>query len=330
MPFFSIIIPIYNVEYYIDECVKSVLSQSFSNYECILIDDGSPDKCPKICDEYAKKYEFIKTFHKENGGLSDARNYGIYAAIGEYIVFLDSDDMFADNSSLLNLYNTIKDNKNNVIFNANFYTFSEYNIIKYYNKYNKYLTTANPELFLTGIKKTKMFFFGQLFILNREYLLNNNLFFKTGLFHEDEHWMPRVIFSSNQITLNHSPFYAYRILREGSITSSISPKRLFDLILIINDLLNWSKNKVKYNKYARSYFIKKIKSIYIIIFAESKNLKHIDINNYKLLCIELRKILINIPLFFLNIKLLLIFLFGVNTINNIIFYKNNIIKIINK
>ena len=74
MPFFSIIVPIYKVEKYLDACIQSVLSQTFSDYECILVDDGSPDNCPAMCDEYVKKYEKIKVIHKENGGLSDARN----------------------------------------------------------------------------------------------------------------------------------------------------------------------------------------------------------------------------------------------------------------
>jgi glycosyltransferase involved in cell wall biosynthesis len=108
MSLFSIIIPVYKVEKYLDECVQSVLSQSFTDYECILVDDGSPDNCPQICDEYAKKYEQIKIIHKENGGLSDARNVGILQASGEYIVFLDSDDYLADNNTLQNLSVIIK------------------------------------------------------------------------------------------------------------------------------------------------------------------------------------------------------------------------------
>jgi glycosyltransferase involved in cell wall biosynthesis len=98
MPFFSIIVPIYKVEKYLDECVQSVLSQSFGDYECVLVDDGSPDNCPVMCDEYEAKYEKIKVIHKENGGLSDARNAGILQASGEYIVLLEKPFVFFDNS----------------------------------------------------------------------------------------------------------------------------------------------------------------------------------------------------------------------------------------
>ncbi|MBQ9181616.1 MAG: glycosyltransferase [Bacilli bacterium] len=94
----SVIVPIYNVEKYLDKCVESLLDQTIDNYEVLLIDDGSTDNSPKMCDEYAKKYkDKIKVFHKKNGGLSDARNYGIDKASGEYLMFVDSDDWVSSN-----------------------------------------------------------------------------------------------------------------------------------------------------------------------------------------------------------------------------------------
>ncbi len=91
----SIIVPIYNVEKYLRKCIDSIVNQTYKNLEIILVDDGSPDNCGAICDEYAKKDERIKVIHKENGGLSDARNAGIDAATGKYIGFIDSDDYIA-------------------------------------------------------------------------------------------------------------------------------------------------------------------------------------------------------------------------------------------
>ena len=90
--FFSVIIPIYCVEQYLRTCVDSVLSQTFLDFEVILVDDGSPDGCPRLCDEYAKKDARVRVIHKANGGLSDARNIGLSHASGEYILFLDGDD----------------------------------------------------------------------------------------------------------------------------------------------------------------------------------------------------------------------------------------------
>lgn len=94
---YSFILPIYKVEKYLEECIKSILNQTMNNYEIILVDDGSPDNCPKICDEYKNKYSCIKVVHKKNGGLCDARNAGLEVAEGEYILFLDPDDYIENN-----------------------------------------------------------------------------------------------------------------------------------------------------------------------------------------------------------------------------------------
>lgn len=88
----GIVVPVYKVEKYLDKCVESIINQTYRNFELILVDDGSPDNCPQICDEYAEKYEFIKSVHKKNGGLSDARNYGLNYVSGSYVTFIDSDD----------------------------------------------------------------------------------------------------------------------------------------------------------------------------------------------------------------------------------------------
>lgn len=116
MPLFSIIVPVYKAEKYISECVDSVLAQTFENFELILADDGSPDRCPEICDEYAKKDSRIKVIHKENGGASSARNSGIDAACGEYIIFLDSDDYWEGNYTLQRLAEKSKDGYDIIMF----------------------------------------------------------------------------------------------------------------------------------------------------------------------------------------------------------------------
>lgn len=91
-PLISIIVPVYNTEKYLSKCIESILAQTYTNFELILVDDGSPDRCPGICDEYAEKDTRIKVIHKENGGVSSARNCGLDIASGEYIGFVDSDD----------------------------------------------------------------------------------------------------------------------------------------------------------------------------------------------------------------------------------------------
>ena len=107
----SVIVPIYKVEQYLKECMDSILSQTYSNIEIILVDDGSPDRCPALCDEFAKKDKRVKVIHKKNGGLSSARNAGLDAAKGTYICFVDSDDFIAP-TMVQNLYEAIIKNEN--------------------------------------------------------------------------------------------------------------------------------------------------------------------------------------------------------------------------
>lgn len=106
--FFSVIVPVYNVEEYLEICIESVLNQTFSDFELILVDDGSPDRCPEICDAYKEKDSRIKVVHKQNNGLAAARKTGIGYAEGEYVFNLDSDDLI-ENDTLERAYNIIKD-----------------------------------------------------------------------------------------------------------------------------------------------------------------------------------------------------------------------------
>ena len=116
-PLFSIIVPIYNVERYLEQCIESVLAQDYQNYELILVDDGSPDNSIDICAKYAKQYSNIVFIHKINGGVSDARNAGIQIARGEYLMFLDSDDYWEGTTVLSDLQKIITENNPDIIFN---------------------------------------------------------------------------------------------------------------------------------------------------------------------------------------------------------------------
>ena len=113
-PFFSVVLPVYNVEKYLGRCVESFLRQDFTDYELLLIDDGSTDSSGTLCDRFEEQYFFIKSYHKQNGGLSDARNYGLDRAIGKYILFIDSDD-WVDEEMLRFLYYRLKSSKADLI-----------------------------------------------------------------------------------------------------------------------------------------------------------------------------------------------------------------------
>lgn len=118
-PKVSIIVPIYNVEKYLDRCMESLLNQTLEDIEIIMVDDGSPDNCPKMCDEYAKKDKRVKVIHKKNGGLGYARNSGLDIATGEYVAFVDSDD-YTDLDAYRSLYDKAKESDADIVY-AGFY-----------------------------------------------------------------------------------------------------------------------------------------------------------------------------------------------------------------
>jgi glycosyltransferase involved in cell wall biosynthesis len=231
---------VYNVEKYLSKCIDSILTQIFADFECILIDDGSNDESPSICDNYSLKDNRINVIHKENGGLSDARNTGILNSSGEYIVLLDSDDILSNDNVLLNLYNLIKKTNSQVIFNSNFITFSdsenESSSCEQFFGDKDYYT---PIIFYNILMKNdKAILAGCFFTVQRDFLLKNKLFFKHGILHEDELWIPFIICNADTIAINHSPFYSYRKKRENSIMSEFNPKMLIDKQTIINDILS--------------------------------------------------------------------------------------------
>ncbi len=129
MPIISIIIPIYNVEKYLDRCMRSLLAQTIADIEIIMVDDGSPDRCPMVCDEYAGKDSRIKVIHKQNAGLGNARNSGLDIATGDYVAFVDSDD-FVDVKMYECLYASVKQEKADAAFCGFYREFSHGNWVE--------------------------------------------------------------------------------------------------------------------------------------------------------------------------------------------------------
>ena len=235
-PFFTIIVPIYNVEKYLVQCVESLLMQEYDDYEIILVDDGSPDKCPIICDEYASKDSRIRVIHKPNGGLSDARNVGLKVAQGRYITFIDSDDFWNNRNVLEGIRKVIDDNNNPDIVVSDF--------IKYYEHGNKFLypsVISNPEY--NGkdkIEVLKYLYFCQgdmkmsacQKFVKRELLIDAS--FEKGLIAEDIDWSLKIYPQAESICVYPKPYYCYRQQRKGSITNTAS-QRSFDSLIYILD-----------------------------------------------------------------------------------------------
>lgn len=237
--FFSVIIPVYKVEQYLSKCVDSVLAQTFSDYEIILVDDGSPDKCPKICDDYAQKDKHIKVIHKQNGGLSDARNSGINSATGKYVLFLDSDDYLYSNSVLEEIEKSLNSaNFPDICYLPNEYWSSNPKSIS--SKYKD--ETISLEKFLNRvIKNYYSHTAGQQFVLNLDYLKKYNLQFKKGILHEDELWFAQVLQDANEVHICPCVFYFYVDNRSGSIMNAIKEKNISDKLFIADEIVKMSK-----------------------------------------------------------------------------------------
>src|SRR5690554_4115051 len=216
-PLLSVIVPVYNVEEYLSRCIDSILNQTFKDFELILVDDGSPDKCPKICDDYSKKDNRIKVIHKKNGGLSDARNAGIKLAKGKYISFIDSDD-FIINTAYEILVSKAEEKSLDIITG---------NAIAYFSEDNKLLKMKKrsfPNKIMNGIeflkrsyKERTMAHCSVLSIYRSKLINKNNLFFKKGILHEDNLWTPQVFLKAKRVMYYDIDFYMH-FQREGSIT----------------------------------------------------------------------------------------------------------------
>ncbi len=213
-PLISVIVPIYKVEKFLGECVESILTQTYTNLEIILVDDGSPDNCGSICDEYAQKDSRIKVIHKQNGGLSDARNAGLIVFKGEYLVFVDSDD-FMPKDSIEYMYNlAIKNDADLVIGGSEKFDENTGKII-----WSTYNGAENVQVF-DKAEAMKDFFINGCASWARLYKrkVHNNVFFPVGEINEDEAIVLTILENCEKIVKSNYVVYNYRY-RENSITS---------------------------------------------------------------------------------------------------------------
>lgn len=242
-PFLSVIIPIYKVEDYLDRCVKSVLNQDYKDLEVILVDDGSPDRCPQICDELALTDERIKVIHKTNGGLSSARNAGIEIASGEYLAFLDSDDQWVD-GALNPLMDRLKDTKAEMLVFRSQSLYPDGTIMQRNDGevFKESKVYGRTELYDMLIKSGNMHEQAGTHFVNTNFIKNNYLFFKEGLLGEDTEWMFRVMRMVSKIAVSDIVLQTYTEKRPGSITNTNSVKSLRDLIFIIQESLEYYKH----------------------------------------------------------------------------------------
>ena len=213
----SIVVPIYNVEKYLDDCIKSIIGQTYKNIEIILVDDGSTDRSGEVCENYAKYDKRIKVIHKENGGLSDARNEGLKIANGQYITFIDSDD-YVNEEFVEILYKSIK-KYNADISICNYDLIEEKSTYRKENKKNiKDITQLDNKECLkrTYSNEKGMEFLAWAKLYNKDLFVKNCIIYPKGKIHEDTYTTYKLIYYSKNIVYNDVSLYYYR-KRNGSI-----------------------------------------------------------------------------------------------------------------
>lgn len=211
-PLISVIVPIYNVEKYLARCVDSIVNQTYKNLEIILVDDGSPDSCPRMCDDYAKKDSRIKVVHKKNGGLSDARNAGMAVATGEYISFIDSDDYVSDD--FFECLLAVMNKENSDIAECSVVKFYEDN---HFDEFNDHLSvkTYDTQDAMSALIAENPF---HQHVWNKLYKteLVKNIPYAVGKLNEDEFWTYQVFGRANKVArLNKTMYYYFQ--RNSSI-----------------------------------------------------------------------------------------------------------------
>lgn len=240
----SIIVPVYNVESYLKRCVDSLLSQTIHNYEILLIDDGSTDESGYICDIYSKKYSFVKTFHKENGGLSDARNYGIDRASGAYLTFVDSDD-YVRNDYLEILYNLIIINKADISIGVWKEVYDDGSEKTIYPNRKKIEITDDNNVMLEKMLYQKLFDTSACAKLYKKELFCK-IKFPKGKLYEDLATIYKTFLLAKRISYTNEPIYYY-YKRINSITNSCFKEKDLDLLEISETLLNDINNYERKN-----------------------------------------------------------------------------------
>lgn len=232
---FSVIVPVYKVEGYLEQCVESVLQQTYTDFELILVDDGSPDRCPEMCDDFSQKDTRIKVIHKKNGGLSSARNAGLDIATGDYVVFLDSDDFWNDENALQEVYDKAKFGTDIVIFGCTDWDIHTNKKVVSRSSYNQEIMQSNDKNMILHylLSEKKLPGGSTVFMTRRKIIERNSIAFKEGINSEDYDWVLEVFLNADSFAAIDNPFYTYRKGRIGSITTVSNMKTINGIIYTV-------------------------------------------------------------------------------------------------
>lgn len=265
----SIIIPVYNLENYIEDCLDSLVKQITENVEIIIVNDGSIDKSEIICKKYCSEYPYIKYVYQENAGVSSARNNGLDSSVGQYIQFVDGDDCLLPNS-IPNILNKIELNNPDIIVGdyVKFYnkidSIKEPNVdikiisnIENSNYPNNIITLTNYNLFNSSLWCN---------VFKSDIIKKNNIkFIKTIKYTEDLDFCLQAFFYCKKVNVLRDKMYAYRQSRNGSATSIVSEKRIIDNLDFVKKWYDFYKN-VTIDEQIKNYLINFIAYEYSIVY----------------------------------------------------------------
>ncbi|GEN49055.1 glycosyltransferase [Ligilactobacillus pobuzihii] len=221
---YSFIVPIYNVDKYLNRCLKSLKNQNFNQFEVVMVDDGSIDKSGKIAQSFSEKDKRFIYLKQKNQGLSAARNEGIKRASGDYLIFVDSDDFVEKN--LLCTVDRSLDNYGDIdVLEYNAFKRVGGRISNYNTKYDNSCIVSGDKFLVQTISKF-MYLYAAVWLkaVKRNFIIDNGLFFKKGRLHEDELWTPQVLLKANTYAYISNPLYNY-VIRDGSINQNAYSKK---------------------------------------------------------------------------------------------------------
>lgn len=266
----SVIVPVYKVEKYLGKCVQSILAQTYKDFELILVDDGSPDNCPNLCDEYAKKDKRVRVIHKENGGLSDARNAGTAIAEGDYVTYIDSDD-YVSEDYLETLFSLIDKYKADIAITG---------ICVFLDGRKPVINKRIKEYCYTGVQALESMLYQNTLDTSACAILlpidvARRYPFPVGKYHEDEYTTYKYYFGVERVVVSTCPQYFY-LQRAGSIMHTFGQASLDELDAADN-LVAFCEEK--YPKLVKAAESKKF-SDYCQVLLSVDNLKELNSNSY--------------------------------------------------
>ena len=279
-PLLTVVIPVYNVEKYLNRCLESILIQGWKNYDIILVDDGSTDRSPQICDDYVKAYDFISVIHKENGGLSDARNTGLSQAKGEYVYFPDSDD-WIEPDTFIALAEALESQKFDIIsFNREFVKGEEDVIISDPVETQVF---EGKDAFVQMLKHSYITGFANDKIYRKSLFIDNNILFPKGKYYEDLGTNYKLFLSAKKVYATNQKYYHYLIDNPDSITQSWNEKKFSDMFGFFKDIFYSDFVRSQLNQeelqISQLYYVNGLIHILASLYKSKLDKKYIDITD---------------------------------------------------